>query len=111
MHAPNQFQQPLHAASLGKRALQGAAIALVLIAVFLLNAGAPDPRWPKFWMIRPLLVVPAAGAVGGIFYYFMDYLRYQGGWKKAVAILASLLVYLVGLWVGTVLGLVGTMWD
>ena len=110
MQVQNQ-QQPLHTASLGKRALQGAAIALVLISFFLLKADDPNPEWPKYWWIRPLVVVPAAGAVGGIFYYFMDYLRYQGGWKKLVGNILSALIYLFGLWVGTILGLDGTMWN
>lgn len=101
----------IHPSSLGKRMLQGAAIALILIAVFLLKAGEPDPAWGKFWMIRPLVIVPAAGAMGGVFYYFMDHLRYQGGWKKIIAIILSLIVYIIGLWMGTILGLDGTLWN
>jgi hypothetical protein len=111
MHNQNELQQPLHAASWGKRAFQGAAIALILIVLFLLAAGEPNPDWPKFWMIRPLVIVPAAGAAGGVFFYFMDSLRYQGGWKKILANIASLVVYFIGLWLGTVLGLDGTMWN
>lgn len=111
MHHQNELRQAVHTASWGKRALQGAGIAFVLIVLFLLTAGEPNPDWPKFWMIRPLLIVPAAGAIGGLFYYLMDNLRYQGGWKKILANIASLLVYLTGLWLGTVLGLDGTMWN
>ncbi|MBD0289392.1 MAG: potassium transporter KefB [Flavisolibacter sp.] len=110
MHVQNE-QQPLHTASLGKRALQGAGIALVLIVIFLLKAGEHDPDWHKLWMIRPLVVVPVAGAMGGVFYYFMDHLRYQGGWRKLLANILSLVVYIIGLWLGTVLGLDGTMWN
>ena len=102
---------PIHSASLGKRMLQGAGVALILISMFLLSAGAPDPEWGKLWMIKPLLVVPAAGALGGVFYYFMDHLRSQGGWVKVLAIIMSLTGYIVVLWLGTVLGLNGTMWD
>nr|AGU11770.1 hypothetical protein [uncultured organism] len=111
MYNSNEIQPALHAAPLGKRTLQGAAIAFVVIAIFLLGAGEPDPAWPKLWMIRPLVVVPLAGAMGGVCYYFLDYLRYRGGWRKVAAIVLSLLVYLIGLWLGTVLGLAGTMWD
>jgi hypothetical protein len=107
----NVTTQPIHPASLGKRMLQGAAIALILIIVFLLQAGEPNPDWPKLWMIRPLIIVPLAGAMGGVFYYFMDHLRYQGGWRKILANILSLVVYIIGLWLGTVLGLDGTMWD
>lgn len=107
----NPASQPLHSASLTKRMIQGAGIALVLITIFLLGAGEPNPAWPKLWMLRPLIIVPIAGAMGGVFYYFMDHLRYQGGWKKALAIILSLIGYLFALWIGTVLGLDGTHWD
>ncbi|MEJ8803315.1 potassium transporter KefB [Pontibacter sp. H249] len=108
----NQYQnQPIHTASVGKRMLQGAGIGLVLISFFLFGAGEPDPEWPKFWMIKPLLVVPAAGALGGLFYFNMDHLRCEGGWRRTIANLLSLFVLFVVLWLGTVLGLNGTMWD
>jgi len=91
--------------------LQGAAIALVLIALFLSGVDHPNPNWPKLWMVKPLIIVPVAGALGGVFYYYMDHLRYQGGWKKTLAILFSVIGYVVILWLGTVLGLNGTLWN
>jgi hypothetical protein len=102
---------PIHSASLAKRMLQGAGIALILIGMFLLSVDEPDPSWPRLWMMKPLTIVPLAGALGGVFYYFMDNLRYQGGWKKTLAIILSLIGYIVVLWLGTVLGLDGTLWD
>ncbi|WP_461127488.1 potassium transporter KefB [Spirosoma aerophilum] len=103
--------QPIHPGSVGKRMLQGAGIALVLIVLFLLPVKNPNPNWPKLWMLKPLIVVPLAGAAGGVFFYFMDQLRYQGSWLKALANILSLLVYIIGLWLGAVLGLNGTLWD
>ncbi|WP_246202129.1 potassium transporter KefB [Spirosoma agri] len=103
--------QPIHPAPLGKRMVQGAGVALLLIAFFLFKSGEPNPEWGKLWMIKPLLMVPVAGAMGGAFYYFMDYLRYQGGWKKLIATVLSLIGYIFALWIGTVLGLNGTMWN
>lgn len=91
--------------------LQGAGIGLILISFFLLGAGGPDPDWPSLWMIKPLIMVPAAGALGGLFYYNMDHLRSQGGWRTALAYILSFIVYGIVLWLGTVLGLNGTMWD
>lgn len=107
----NLITRPINQALLIKRMLLGAGIALVLISVFLLQAGAPDPDWGKLWMIRPLIIVPLAGAAGGAFYYFMNPLRYQGGWKRIVANILSLIVYIIGLWLGTILGLDGTWWN
>jgi len=101
----------IHNAPLPKRMLQGAGIAFILIVFFLLQAGEPKPEWSKLWMIRPLIIVPFAGAMAGVFYYCMDNLRYQGGWKKIVANIISLLVFIIGLWLGTVLGLDGTLWN
>ncbi len=61
MTQQNELTNPtIHRAALGKRMLQGAAIAFVLISLFLLSAGEPDPAWPKLWMLKPLLMVPAA---------------------------------------------------
>ncbi|WP_432713861.1 hypothetical protein [Pedobacter sp.] len=103
--------QPVYTASLLKRILQGALIALILISFFLFKAGEPNPEWGKLWMIRPLIIVPFAGAVGGSFYYFMDGLRSKGNWSKIGANVLSLMVYLIGIWMGAVLGLDGTMWN
>ncbi|OKL38470.1 potassium transporter KefB [Pontibacter flavimaris] len=110
-HKNESQNQPIHPASAGKRMLTGAGIGLILISFFLLGAGDPNPEWPALWWIRPLLVVPAAGALGGLFYYNMDHLRSRGGWREGFAYFLSLVVFLVVLWLGTVLGLASTMWD
>lgn len=102
---------PLHTGSLTKRILQGAGIALILISAFLFPFDGAKPEWGNFWMIKPLVIVPLAGASGGVFYYWMDYLRIQGSWKKILANVLSLIGFLFVLWIGTVLGLNGTLWD
>jgi hypothetical protein len=95
--------------SLPKSMLIGAAIGLIAISFFVFGVGHPNPEWGKLWMIKPLTITPLAGAMGGAFYYFMDY-QSSRGFNRTIAILLSLLVFLVGLWLGTVLGLNGTMW-
>jgi hypothetical protein len=107
----NSIKKPFDQSLLFKRMLLGGGIALILIAVFLLPVSDPDAEWGRLWMVRPLIIVPIAGAAGGSFYYFLDYLRQQNGWNKWVVILLSFFVYLVVLWMGTVLGLDGTLWD
>ena len=110
-HQNNPTTPPIHPVSVARRMLQGAAIAFILISIFLLSVRHPNPAWPKLWMVKPLIIVPLAGALGGIFYYLMDHLRYQGGWIKVLAFIFSLIVYIVVLWLGTVLGLNGTLWN
>jgi len=96
---------------IAKRMLVGATLALILIAVFLYGVKNADPAWGKLWFLRPLIVVPLAGAMGGLFYHLMEGLRQRGGWSTIAANIISLLVYLFILWIGTVLGLDGTLWD
>lgn len=91
--------------------IQGAIPALIFIFIFMAGVDETDPSWHRFWMIRPLLIVPFAGAMGGVAYYFLDHLRFQGGWKEVAAFVLSLIVYLVGLFMGFVLGLDGTLWN
>lgn len=90
--------------------LVGAGIALLVISFFVFGVDEPHPEWGKFWMIKPLLLTPLAGALGGAFYSFMDY-QSSRGFNRTLAVLLGIVVYLVGLWLGTVLGLNGTMWD
>jgi hypothetical protein len=97
--------------SLTKRMLIGAAIGLALISFFLFNAGEPNPEWGKYWRIRPLLFVPFAGAIGGLCNYLIIRFHKSFGVHKAIAITLSLIIFIIGLWLGTVLGLVGTYWD
>ena len=103
--------KPFHRTSLVKPMMIGGGIALLLIIIFLSGVNNPDPAWGKFWMIRPLLIVPLAGAMGGAFYYFMKYLSDEGTLNGTFAMILSLIVYIVGLWMGSILGLDGTLWD
>lgn len=100
-------------AVLGKRMLIGAGIALFLISMFLFGDGdlPSHPDWPNLWYIRPLIVVPISGAMGAAFSSLLDDLRHQGGWKQAFAIFMSLLVYFISIWLGSVFGLDGTLWN
>jgi hypothetical protein len=91
--------------------LLGAGFALLAISFFVFGADNPPAEWGRFWMIRPLIVTPLAGAVGGAVYHFLDRLRARGNINGNVAVILSLIIYVVGLWMGIVLGLAGTMWN
>jgi hypothetical protein len=91
--------------------LVGAGIGLLLISMFLISAGEPNPEWGKLWMLKPLIIVPLAGAMGGLCNYFIVHFHYLAGLNKTIAIILSVIIFFIGLWLGTVLGLNGTMWD
>jgi hypothetical protein len=111
MQQQNGIQRPFFTAAMFKSALVGAAIALTLIIIFLAGAGEPNPAWPKLWRIRPLIIVPLAGACGGAFFSFITNLRIHNGWVLLAARILGIIVFIIGLWLGTVLGLDGTYWD
>lgn len=97
--------------ALVKRVLLGAIIGLAVILFFVLNVNEPHPAWGELWMIRPLLVVPLAGAGAGFISYLTDTLGKHGGWKKVAAVTLSIIVFFIALWLGIVLGLAGTLWN
>jgi cobalamin synthase len=88
----------------------GAGIGLLVISFFLFPTDG-RPEWGKFWMVRPLIVVPFAGAMAGLCNYYILSFRNRFGLNKIVAIVLSLIVLFVGMWTGIVLGLDGTLWN
>ena len=111
MSQDNATRQPMHPASLTTPMLIGAGFALLLILLFLSGVNNPDPAWGTMWKMKPIIMVPIAGAIGGGFYYFMGLLSYHGGLNRSVAIIVGLIGYVVVLWLGSVLGLNGTLWN
>lgn len=111
MNQSTQINHNLYPGSLLKRMLLGAGIGLALISFFLLNVKNPDPSWPEFWMLRPLIVVPAAVAGAGLCFHFLDKYRYENGWNKTLITILGILGHIIALWMGMVVGLDGTLWD
>ena len=102
--------EQIHQLSLIKPMLIGALVGLILISVFVFGVDEPNPAWGEFWMIKPLILTPVIGAMGGLFYYFMNYLS-TTGFNKTLAIIIGILGFVIAQWLGIVLGLNGTMWD
>ncbi len=89
----------------------GAGIALAIIVALVLSVDEPHPTWHKTWWVRPMVITPLAGAAGGLFFHFMYMLGKEGTWKKIVVSLIGIIGYVIALWMGTVLGLAGTLWN
>ncbi|QKJ30502.1 potassium transporter KefB [Mucilaginibacter mali] len=110
-HANNLTIQPINRAALIKRMLIGGGIAFVLIALLVLPIRNPKPEWGELWMIRPFIITPLAGAAGGAFNYLMNNTFALTGWKKVLALVISILGFVIAIWLGIVLGLAGTLWN
>ena len=109
-HSNKLTLQPDKPGSIGKRMLIGGVIGLAVILFFILPINHPDAEWGQFWMIRPLIITPLAGAMAGLFSYLMAYLHKQYGWNKILTHTLSAIAFVIGIWMGIVLGLVGTLW-
>ena len=64
----------------------GAGIGLFLTVLFIRTAEAGNPVWLQYWVIRPLIMLPLAGATGGAFSYYLIQLTARGGWRRVLAI-------------------------
>lgn len=93
------------------RMLIGAIIGFLLISVFVFGVDNPDPSWPTNWRIRPLIITPLVGAFGALSFYLSDIIGVKGDWPKIFLTLISGVLFLISLWLGTILGLDGTMWN
>lgn len=83
----------IHPKSLGQRTLQGCTIAIILI-VFILSFTGEQNSPNNTWILLPLVIVPASGALGGIMFYLTDRFRNQSGWKKTATNVFNLLFYI-----------------
>ena len=107
----NLSARPIDWPSLTKHLIFGAMVGLAVISLFVFGADNPKPEWGTYWRIRPLIITPLSGAAGGAVFYFMAHIGSQRGWSKASRVFTSIVIAFIGLWMGIVLGLDGTLWD
>jgi ABC-type dipeptide/oligopeptide/nickel transport system permease subunit len=107
----DNVSQQVDQKSLATRMAIGGVIGLAAISFFVFGVDRPNPEWGKFWMIRPLIITPLAGAFAGLCFYMIGYLLPENKLKMTLTVFLSAIVFIIGLWLGIVLGLAGTMWD
>ena len=91
--------------------LIGAGLGLIAISIFVIGAGKRETEWGNYWRVKPLLLTPFIGAIVGMCYDITERLRKLNGWLGYLFVGLSVIGYALGMWVGLVLGLAGTMWD
>ena len=105
------FSAQININSLLIRMLLGALIGFLVISIFVFGVDYSNPAWPSNWRIRPLIITPLAGAFGILSFYLKDIMGVKGEWPRIFLTFISAIAFLISLWLGTVLGLAGTMWD
>lgn len=89
-------------------ALLGKIVPLALL-LFLIIA---DKESFQLWMLVPLTIIPMGGALGGIFFYLMGFVWFPSGNQKLIAVIFSIILYFVAIWISSVLAFSVTgHWD
>lgn len=104
-------KEPINRKTLAVWMLLGALPAVSLMSLLVFGVDDPKPEWGPYWVIRPLVVITFAGATGGACLYFINRFFGNGVGRRIAAVVLSTIVYLFGLWMGTVIGCDGTLWD
>lgn len=89
----------------------GFALALAFVGFIILSVDNPKPEWSEYWFVKPLLITPIVGAIGGALCYLINTFSFQNSFVKLLRILISIIVLIFFIWIGTVLGLDGTLWN
>lgn len=89
----------------------GYLIALGIIISILISVNQPKPEWGKYWYVKPLIITPFVGSIGGLGFYLINTLNTQTNILKFFKIILSIIIFLFFLWIGTILGLDGTLWN
>lgn len=89
----------------------GFAVALAFIGFIILSVNEPKPEWGEYWYVRPLIITPIMGVFGGASCYMINTFSNKNSFIKLLLILSSILVFVFFIWIGTVLGLDGTLWN
>lgn len=95
--SPNSFHPPVK--ELVLPAILGAVIPFALLSFIILT----KENVFESWMFFPLLIIPSGGAFGGILFFLMGFLWFPTGNQKLMAIIFSTLIYLVTLWLSSVM--------
>lgn len=94
-----------------KPVLIGGLIAFAIISIFVFGVDNAKPEWGRLWMLKPLILTPLAGAFGGLFFSLIIRLFKRSFTRRLIGMVLASVVFVIILWIGTVLGLNGTMWD
>jgi hypothetical protein len=93
------------------RMLLGTAIGFALISLFIFSENNPNPDWGKYWRVKPLIITPLFAAFGILMFYLKNFLNPKGQFMTVLIYTFSTIAFIIALWLGTVLGLAGTLWD
>lgn len=103
------YPKEMNLGSLFAHAFIGLLLGLGIAMFFIMGTGEPDPAWDKPWWVRPLIVLCFAGTCAGTQFFLLRN-QFRTGGSRIIATAIAVLIAIVGLWMGMVIGFVGTLW-
>ncbi|MCB0649222.1 MAG: hypothetical protein KDC49_21270 [Saprospiraceae bacterium] len=97
--------------SIFQKMIFGFIIGLIVISALVFSVNDPDPAWGDYWRVRPLIVTPIITAFGMCSFFLKDLLCPKETALKITVFILSVLGFIFSLWIGTILGLDGTLWN
>ncbi|MGZ5253310.1 MAG: hypothetical protein ACXWV4_02945 [Flavitalea sp.] len=76
------------------RVVRGMVIALIIIIGILLAMGISS-RASKVWMIFPMILVPAAGALGGFIFHRLEEMKERQRISERLAMILAFMIYCI----------------
>lgn len=89
----------------------GFVIGLIMICAMVFSVNDPDPAWGVYWKIRPMIVTPVITAFGACSFFLKNIVHPKEASMKLLIFILSLLGFIMSFWIGTILGLDGTLWN
>ncbi len=104
--------EPIKSKSVTTAIVLGFGVAFILVSALILSVNAPNPVWGKNWFVKPILLTPVIAAPGGGVFYLISRISFENQLLfKLLKALLCLLAYIFFLWIGTIIGFNGTLWN
>ena len=107
----NKIHPQITLTSIITEMLTGAVLGFIVISFFVFGVDNPNPAWDENWRVRPLIIAPLVGGLATLALLLKYFVRFDTKILNDLLILFSFVLAFIGLWIGIILGLDGTMWD
>lgn len=107
----NKIHPQITLTSIVTKMLIGAVIGFIVISIFVFGVDNPNPAWGENWRVRPLIITPLVCALATQALFLKYLIRFETKIMNDLLYLFSFVLVFIGLWLGIILGLDGTMWN
>lgn len=98
-------------ATIAKTMALGLILGLVIISLFVFGVNNPKQEWGTNWRMQPLILTPIVVAFGSLAFFANRIFMPQTKTAKVLLSVASIIAFIISIWLGIIIGLNGTLWN